>query len=220
AFLVLSELSELLEDTEVPLEEFLIQVQASLNQDNLFLIVIGVFLSVYFDDVKSGALPSVIGIGISRGRFLIAKLVDCAILVSIQFFLVWTMKVSLMLFAMKLPMSQHQVVLLAIYGFLCIIHALGVLAITELLYLLTESTAAAVISLFLLSLIMPFLLETLQSLTSLEIYEISMSGMLQQAYVAFTVDGVPWQLLPVIGGPIIGVTLVSIGIFQKKELEL
>ena len=64
-------------------------IYSFVNYGGILMISLPVLLSVYGDELHSGTMQGVIGRGLSRTRLILGKLIDCAVLSALLFFLLY-----------------------------------------------------------------------------------------------------------------------------------
>ena len=189
--------------------------------DLLSLLILGitVFLCVYGDEIKSGRLVSVIGSGISRRKLILAKLNEVGILFVWYFAIAFGIAVAKNAYA-GIGVTPKQSLFLLLYLFYLILKGIGYFAVASLVVFLTWNTAAGMIILVSAIMISEPLFRVAQQELVLPFYDISFQGLLTASYTAFSAGTVGWQVVPAVVVYICGITVLSIYLFNKKEIEL
>ena len=191
----------------------------SMNIVGMWVPSIPVFLGVYGDEIKSGALATVIGRGTSRRKFVVAKLLDVFIL----FLFVYALELFaavLCCSASELGVTDRQYLFLAVSALYSLIRVMGYFAITSLVVFETWSAAGGMVVLIINILLLGIFLEGAQNRLHLPIYDLSLDGLLDASYAAFSAGGLGWQILPALVIYIGFVVWLTVRRFNKKEIDL
>ena len=194
-------------------------LRRSLGAPGMTFLCIPIFLKVYGDDLKSGAFLTVIGRGLSRNRLVWAKLLDCAILLAGSYlveFLVCLYAVH----AANMIFSPRQRMLLLLYCLYEVIRGVGFFALASLVLFLTMSAAGGLLTLLVGGLVSGLCLKALQGEIVFPIYDLSFEGLLDSSFAMFEAGETGWQLVPALCIYLLGVILLNMTIFGRKELEL
>ena len=184
----------------------------------LLLCIIPVYLTVYGDEIRTGSMQCVIGRGMSRRKVIISKLIDCAILMFLMFF------VFLLLFYVKnfmahLTLSPKQNFMAFVYVILSCIRATGYFAISGLLLFSSWSVAIGLTSIIMLTFI-HMALNMVQMNMHIPIHDIWLDGLVMDSYNDLMIGDFPWKLIVGVAVYIVGVVILTAVIFDRKELDL
>ncbi len=184
----------------------------------LTMISIPIYLSVYSDEMKSGIMISIVGMGMDRRKIVLSKLWDCFILLLVSFVVLY----GAALFsnsATDLAITQKQTRFLLLYSFYCVIRGIGVIALSSLVLFLTMSAAGGMLVLISVGIAGEFILKGLQELTALPFYDLSYYGLLNRSYNQFQNGDIGWTIIPALIYLCV-VIVVYIMFFEKKEMNL
>lgn len=217
---VLFLLIDILRASESTGEEIMAAFQTRLGGRFLLIIVLYIYLSVSGDDEKSNAMVCVIGRGMKKGTFLLAKLLDGTLLAGL--FYAVLMAVQYFFFSQSDPplLTQRQIRLLMVYCLFMLLRAIWCLAFAMLAQYATGSTAPAILSIVATAALAGPLLKVAQEIYRIGLYDYLPDGLLEAAFKNLCAGSLPWQLLPVAVLYIGGTMRVVSAIFEKKELEL
>ena len=193
-------------------------MEAMMDGLGIILISIPVLLCVYGDEFRSGSMQIAIGRGVSRTKIIVAKFLDCVILS-----LVSALLLSVIIFIKNaltgLPISEKQSVMLFVYALLIVVKACGYFAISAFFMMMSFSIAGGLmIDLFML-MFFDRILKAIQYKLKIGLYDMSLSGLTEDAYRAISAGSFPGMLIVaiVIIVVVIGATAFT---FNRKELEL
>ncbi|MCR5304600.1 MAG: hypothetical protein K6E33_08570 [Lachnospiraceae bacterium] len=183
------------------------------------LIIIPIFLAVYGDEFRTGSMQTVIGRGLSRGKVVIAKLMDCGFLM---------LPVLLLAFVIALIKNENAQVAVTVNQnlnmfltvFQCFLWAMGYFACGALLLFAMWSVAAGMIALITSALFLNGILELAQSQLHFPFFDLSYEGLINKAFAAFQDGSFGWQIIPALAVYFCGSVYLSIRLFDRKELEL
>ncbi|MDO4804676.1 MAG: hypothetical protein Q4A32_07640 [Lachnospiraceae bacterium] len=182
------------------------------------IISIPVFLSVYGDEMKCGAMQCIIGRGTSRTKVLLGKYLECLILSLFYFaFLELTMFGRNRLW--EVGTSRSQDLTLAFFIVMIYVRTAGYFAFASFFVFLSWSTAPGVVALLTLTSFADAVLKMVQMLANINVYDYSFGGLLDAAYADLQVGGPGLTLIPAVVIFIGGALLAAALIFGKKEIE-
>lgn len=194
-------------------------MQTSLDFFSITFLCIPIFLSVYGDEFRSGTLQCVIGRGLPRGKVVLAKLLDAAILLAASYALIY-----LICFVKNctsgLAVTPRQHFNLFLFCLTCVLRGVGYIALASLVMFLTWSAAGGTVTLIITAMLSAFFLKAIQDWLNFPFYDLSFEGLLNSACTAFQAGRFGWQLIPALGIFLGGVVSTNILIFNRKELEL
>ena len=182
------------------------------------IVSLNVYLSVFGDELKTGAIQCIIGRGISRTRVVMTKFLECLILSGILFAVV-----ELVYFVRNIVFnvgaSPLQSASLAFYIFMFYIRTMGYLAIASFFVYLTWSTAPGIIALVVLSSFIGLTLNLIETLLKVPVYQYYFDGLLDAAYAEISAGNVGYQIIPAVVIYIGGALFRAPVVFRKKEIE-
>lgn len=193
--------------------------QSSFNGIYLLFTTIFVYLSVFGDDIRSNVPPSIIGMGMTKGKFLRAKILDCVLLMGIFYALILGVRAFLFSY-MEISISARQMRLLIIYGVFTAIRGLCCIAAAVLVQQVLGSSAAGILVLVVSTILLGNILRALQTLYHIGAYDYLPDGLMEGAINAVSAGNLPLELLPLIGIYLLGFSWAACRAFERKELEL
>lgn len=187
----------------------------------LLLTTIYAYLSVSADDARSNTWTANVGIGMDRTRLLLAKVMDCLILLTVFYAIV----VSFRFFChtdpdMQAALTPRQNRFLVLYAALMVVRGLCCLILSMLAELASGSTAAGILTDVFLSVFVGTIIRIVGMMYRINLYDYLIDGLVRNAYDNIAVGRFPWQLIPVVGLYIGGGFAAAAVIFRKKELQL
>ncbi len=188
------------------------------NSFGLTFVLIPIYLSVYTDEIKSGIMISVIGMGMSRKSIVRSKLRDSFILLCGTYailFLTALLKNSIM----ELPITPTQNAFLLLYCVFCIIRGIGIIALASLVLFLTMSSTGGMLVLIVVGVTAQGILQKLQESTKLPVYDLSYIGLLDDSFAQFQAGNVGGSLIVALFYLLI-VIVVNVLTFDRKEMDL
>ena len=188
------------------------------NKIGLTMICIPVYLAVYADELKSGIMISIVGMGLARKKIVHGKLWDCFFLILFAYLLLfwgayYNNSIS------KLAITPRQNLTLFVFCMLCVIRAVGVMALASLVLFLTMSASGGMLVLIITGTAASALLTSLQDYTSLPFFDFSFVGLLDTALVQFQNRQLMIALLPALIY-LMAVVMINVVIFERKEMNL
>ena len=184
-----------------------------------FVIGIPIFVGVYADELKVGAMQIAIGRGLSRKKIVLSKFFDCVLLTIVLFFLDLAFEFTLLRIYMLVPTSL-QIFRMNMLMVSACLKTIGAMAFSAIfVYLTWNSSLGLVVELLSLAFAEP-LLDMIQVKINLPVLDISYMGQVDQT-CANIAAGANWILpLCVVFAYVIVFNLIGIVIFGRKELEL
>ena len=108
----------------------------------LIFLSIPIFLSVYSDEIKSGIMISMIGMGMERKNIVFSKLKDSLVLYCGTYLILYV--AALIKNAVSdLPISPKQNAFLLLFCLFCVIRGLGIMALASLVLFLMSAFSSA-----------------------------------------------------------------------------
>ena len=203
---------------------FVRTTQASFGLLDL-VVGFGALFGVYGDEFKSMAMIGVIGRGISRDKFVIAKFLDALFFVTEMTVLtvIYVMIVKAV-FGINLNATESRfIVCLFVFT---LIEQFAYVTIAAIFYFLSENAAVGLFAYLAFALIVPLTLDLaimfipfLQKLRINTWYIQGMVGSIYSDFVMGDIQGAVLMLFPLIGVYILAMLVISIVIFRKKELD-
>ncbi len=184
----------------------------------LTLICIPIFLSVYSDEIKSGIMVSVVGMGMPRKRIVTSKLRVCLILLSGTYLLLFLTALIKSSF-LHLGITPRQTALLLLFCFFCVIRGIGILALASLVLFLTMSASGGMLVLIITGVTASGVLKSLQNFTRLPFYDMSYIGLLDDSFAKFQNGSFGFAFIPAIIY-LLAVIYINIKVFERKEIDL
>ncbi|MBO4890831.1 MAG: hypothetical protein J5574_07550 [Lachnospiraceae bacterium] len=202
--------------TEV--EDQITSFESMVTLIGMLLCLIPVYLTVYADEIRTGSMQTVIGRGLSRRKVIISKLIDCLILFMMMFM------VFLLLFYVKnaiahLALTPKQNFMAFVYVFLTCIKATGYFAITGL-FLFTSWNVAIGLTACVMLVFVNVSLALVQTNMHIPVHDYWIDGLVSSAYNDLLIGDFPWKLIVMIAIYIVGAVIVTVRIFDRKELDL
>ena len=193
-------------------------MEGVLDTYGIILISIPVLLCVYGDEFKAGSMQIAIGRGVSRTKIIFAKFLDC-VLLSFALALLLSGIIYIKNLTTGLAISDKQSIMLLVYALLTVVKACGYYAIAAFFMMMNYSIASVmIIDLFML-MFFDKILKAVQAKLKIGLYDLSLSGMMEDAYHSLACGDFPFKLLTA-SFMIIIVVVASAVIFRRKELEL
>ena len=188
------------------------------NMIGLTFVLIPIYLSVYTDELNSGIMISIIGMGMPRRRVVRSKLSDAFILLLgtyMALYIAALIKNNMI----DLAITPKQNTFLLIFCLFCVIRGIGIIALSSLVLFLTMSSAGGMLVLVLAGVSAAGVLESLQDRFNLPIYDMSYIGLLDHSFADFQAGSFGVTLIPALIYLLIVVT-INIMIFDRKEMDL
>lgn len=188
------------------------------NMIGLIFLLIPIYLSVYTDELKSGIMTSVIGMGMPRKKVVRSKLTDSFILLCLSYGILY-IAVLVNNNVIDIAITTKQNIFLLIYCFYCVLRGIGIIALTSLVLFLTMSPSVGMLVLVLAGFVSAGVLQTIQEKTDLPVYDFSYMGLLDRSYAELQAGNLGLSILPALFYLLVVVTL-NILTFDKKEMDL
>lgn len=185
----------------------------------LYFAGIPVFLSVYADELKAGAMQTAIGRGMSRSKIVIAKFLDVVILTAFNYLLYFICDYIHLRYLMIVPteLQMTRFVLVVVGSFLKSVSYAG---IGSIFVYLTWNASIGLVAEILATSFSGMILDWIQNHLRIPAMDVSVIGQIDQATAGYAAGGI-WivHILAVIAY-FAAFVLISIAIFNRKELEL
>ena len=184
----------------------------------MLLCLVPVYLTVYGDEIRTGSMQTVIGRGMSRRKVIISKLIDCAILFSLMFM------VFLLLFFVKnamanLSLTPTQNFNAFLFVLLTCIRATGYFAVTGL-FLFSSWNVAIGLTACVMLVFANIAFGLVQTNMHIPIHDYWIDGLVSAAYNDLLIGDFPWKLVVMIALYIVGAVIITVKVFDRKELDL
>ena len=184
----------------------------------MLMCLVPVYITVYGDEIRTGSMQTVIGRGMSRRKVIISKLIDCIILFTMMFI------VFLLLFFVKnaiadLTLTPKQNLMVFVYVLLTCIRATGYFAVTGL-FLFSSWNIAIGLTACVMLVFVNVSLALVQTNMHIPVHDYWIDGLVNAAYNDLLIGDFPWKLIVMIAVYIIGAVVITIKIFDRKELDL
>lgn len=194
-------------------------IKAAMELIGSVMLSIAVFIFVYGEEFKTGVIQAVIGRGLSRSKVVVAKYMDCLILLLI--YLIPLLLIAYLKNSMSgLPISPKQSMDVFWDFVFMYLRSAGYLAFGTLALFFTVSVAGGMVALIAVIMVVSDCLRALQSHLPVHVYDFYFEGLIDKAQADFMIGKAPWPLIPAIGIYIIGVLFLTGKIFERKELDL
>ena len=184
----------------------------------LIFISIPIFLSVYSDEIKSGIMISMIGMGMERKNIVFSKLKDSFVLYCGTYLILYAAAVTKDTLS-NLPVSPKQNAFLLLFCVYCIIRGLGIMALASLFLFLTMSAAGGMLVLVLAGAVGSGLLKAVQDRFKVPIYDMSYMGLLDSSFADFQAGNIGYTIIPALFYLAV-VVVINIAIFDRREMDL
>ena len=184
----------------------------------MLMCLVPVYITVYGDEFRTASMQTVIGRGMSRRKVIISKLIDCIILFTMMFI------VFLLLFFVKnaiadLTLTPKQNLMAFVYVLLTCIRATGYFAVTGL-FLFSSWNIAIGLTACVMLVFVNVSLALVQTNMHIPVHDYWIDGLVNAAYNDLLIGDFPWKLIVMIAVYIIGAVVITIKIFDRKELDL
>ena len=194
--------------------------QTSAGFLGIILPCAAIFSAVYGDELKCGSIQAVIGRGLQRSKVVFGKLLDSAILLLLSNLLFYLAELFKILIAPQLGVSLRQMAFLLLFYVFIFLRSVGYIAFGALFLFLSDSIASGMVILLICSSFGKLFFQWAQNKTRLPLYDLSYDGLLERSCNVFQNGGFGWQLFPALIVFVFGSTLLTILIFERKELSL
>ena len=163
-------------------------------------------------------MQTVIGRGMSRRKVIISKLIDCVILFTMMFI------VFLLLFFVKnaiagLTLSPKQNLMAFVYVLMACIKATGYFALTGL-FLFSSWNVAIGLTACVMLVFANIAFALVQNDMHIPIHDYWIDGLVSASYNDLMIGDFPWKIILMVAIYIVGVVIVTVKIFDRKELDL
>ena len=184
----------------------------------LIFLSIPIFLSVYSDEIKSGIMISMIGMGMERKNIVFSKLKDSLVLYCGTYLILYVAALIKNTVS-GLPISPKQNAFLLLFCAFSVIRGLGIMALASLVLFLTMSATGGMLVLVLAGAIGTGLLKAVQDRFKLPVYDISFMGLLDSSFADFQAGNIGYTIIPALIYLAI-VVVVNIVTFDRREMDL
>ncbi|WP_026519332.1 hypothetical protein [Butyrivibrio sp. FCS006] len=184
----------------------------------LIFLSIPIFLSVYSDEIKSGIMISMIGMGMERKNIVFSKLKDSFVLYCGTYLILYVAALIKNTVS-DLPISPKQNAFLLLFCAFSVIRGLGIMALASLVLFLTMSAAGGMLVLVLAGAIGTGLLKAVQDRFKLPVYDISFMGLLDSSFAEFQAGNFGYTIIPALVYLAI-VVAINIATFDRREMDL
>ena len=188
------------------------------NQIGLTFVLIPIYLSVYNDEIKSGIMISVIGMGMSRKSIVRSKLRDSFILLCGSYAILY-LAALLKNTIIDLPITPKQNAFLLLFCVFCIIRGIGIMALSSLVLFLTMTATGGMLVLIVAGMCAEGIMKVLQDKTKLPFFDISYIGLLDDSFAQFQAGNIGGSLFVALFYLLI-VVIVNVLTFDRKEMDL
>ncbi len=184
----------------------------------LIFLSIPIFLSVYSDEIKSGIMISMIGMGMERKNIVFSKLKDSLVLYCGTYLILYVAALIKNTVS-GLPISPKQNAFLLLFCVYSVIRGLGIMALASLVLFLTMSAAGGMLVLVLAGAVGTGLLKAVQDRFKLPVYDISFMGLLDSSFADFQAGNIGYTIIPALIYLAI-VVAINIATFDRREMDL
>ena len=184
----------------------------------LTFLLIPIFLYVYTDEVKSGIMISVIGMGMPRKRIVKSKLQDSFLLLFGAYMVLYCAALWNN-YSMSLVITPRQNMFLLLFCLFCVIRGIGIMALASLVLFLTMSATGGMLVLVLVGISSSGVLKALQDNIGLPVYDYSYIGLLDASYAGMQAGDLGEAIIPALLY-LFAVIAINIVTFDKKEMDL
>lgn len=192
--------------------------KAMFGNIGLIFLSIPIFLSVYSDEIKSGIMISMIGMGMERKNIVFSKLKDSFVLYCGTYLILYVAALIKNTVS-DLPISPKQNAFLLLFCAFSVIRGLGIMALASLVLFLTMSAAGGMLVLVLAGAIGTGLLKAVQDRFKLPVYDISFMGLLDSSFAEFQAGNFGYTIIPALVYLAI-VVAINIATFDRREMDL
>ncbi|MBO6147442.1 MAG: hypothetical protein J6O70_07705 [Lachnospiraceae bacterium] len=184
-----------------------------------YIAAIPVFMAVYADELKSGAWVVAIGRGMSRRKIVVSKFLDGVILTVFMYVFFFALDLITMAYYMvtPTPLQMERAILLNLSYCLKNISYMGFASI--FVYITWSASVGMIVEVIMIS-FTEMALGWVQDQLRIPLLDISMIGQIDQAFANYAA-GKNW-IVPAIAviAYIVAFILISMEVFNRKELEL
>lgn len=207
-------------------QDSFVAVKSLMNRLTFPELILGlvILFGVYADDFRSMSYACVIGRGLTRGKLVLAKLLDTVILTAIMYGII-TLVLTVGLravgcsFTPRLSRAFYMTVLITVYK------TVGYIALSSMVLYITNNIPVTTISLLLLYIAVPFsamLFSLNAQVKALHIERLHYAGLADNAFSDFLFGSAGIGTGKLLLGLVVYLGLVlfvTLKIFDKKELE-
>ncbi len=204
----------------VTIEDYVMVMDLTCSYISAFAFGIPVFLGVYADELKSGAMQISIGRGISRKKIVLCKYINCVFLGLFLYIIDYIMRLVLVKYIYMInltPLQNMRMILILLSSYLKMIGAIGFCTI--FVFITWNASIGMVVMLISLSVIEP-MLKMIQSSSKLPAFNYSYMGQVEQTCNNLAVNSGWCFSMLIVFAYIALFNLIGIIIFGRKELEL
>ncbi len=189
-----------------------------LGNVGLIFLSIPIFLSVYSDEIKSGIMISMIGMGMERKNIVFSKLKDSLVLYCGTYLILYAAALIKNTVS-DLPISPKQNAFLLLFCAFSVIRGIGIMALASLVLFLTMSAAGGMLVLVLAGAVGAGLLKAVQDRFMLPVYDISFMGLLDSSFADFQAGNFGYTIIPALIYLAI-VVAINIATFDRRARDL
>lgn len=184
----------------------------------MLMCLVPVYLTVYGDEIRTGSMQTIIGRGMSRRKVIISKLIDCIILFTMMFI------VFLLLFFVKnaiagLALTPKQNLMAFVYVLLTCVKATAYFAVTGV-FLFSSWNVAIGLTACVMLVFANVSLVLVQTNLHIPAHDYWIDGLMSASYNDLLIGDFPWKIILMIAIYIIGAVIITVKIFDRKELDL
>ncbi|MBR4581122.1 MAG: hypothetical protein IKO32_07800 [Lachnospiraceae bacterium] len=178
-----------------------------------------ILITLYGDDFKAGSIITLIGRGLSRTKIMLSKLIVSAILLLFYYLIALGECMIFHTFLIEAFYSPKQQILTVVMFFLMWFRNVALFAFSSILMYALWSVAGGLITMLGLIVFTKIILSMLFQNSTFNIYDLTLSGLIDKAYSSLLSGGFPFQLILAV---IYFVVFLIIGnlFFKRKELDL
>ena len=200
-------------------EEQLDSVKMSCDFVLPFVTGIPIFLGVYADELKAGAMQTSIGRGISRRKIAVSKFVVCVLLAAIIMILDMIVEYGVMRHYFIIPSSTQMKMYVTTY-LAAYLKTVGAMAFSAIFIYITWNASIGIVVLIISLSFAESTLGWIQSQFHIPVLDYSYIGQVDQACNSIAANAGWIVPLLVVIIYVVVFNAVSIAIFRRKELEL
>lgn len=184
-----------------------------------FIVGIPIFIGVYADELKAGAMQTCIGRGLSRKKILFSKFIDTVILTVAFYIITYCLEMVNMRMHMVFPTPQQNLSVIVVIGASCL-KCIGAMSFAAIFVYITWNPSVGVVVLIISLGCAEFLLKFIQNSTKLPLLDFSYMGVVDQAWANIAAgSNIILPVLAVLCYLVI-FNCIGIAVFDRKELEL
>ena len=184
-----------------------------------FMMGIPVFMAVYADEFKAGAMQTAIGRGLSRKKIIFAKYLDCVIL-ALLLSIVEAISEIIVMRSHMLSVSQLQMVRFLVSALASCLKTIGAMSFASVFVFLTLNASLGLIVLMLVMAFAESILQWVQTALHIPVLTYSYMGQ-ADSFCNGLAQGEGWIMpLLVFIAYMIVFNILGVAVFRRKELEL